>query len=79
MSQTRIQARIDEGWEEWTIECDARNEGETAEIVKAIQGEARVGLRAKVREMWATEPIKAIFAVLAGIIVAFAAWYFGFR
>ena len=73
--------RRENGEEEWEIEFDSPEEAaKLAFIIREIKkGEKENGLGEKVKEALVTEPIKTIFAIIAGIIVALVLWYLGLR
>jgi acid phosphatase family membrane protein YuiD len=75
-------ARIkrDREGEEGDIQFDSPEEAaRLASIIRAIKRNEKKSLADKVKETLVTEPIKAVFAVIVGIIVAFLIWYFELR
>ena len=63
----------------WVVEFITAEEGaKVPRIIEAIQaGKKKSNLPQKVIETLTTEPIKAVFTILAAIIGAFLLWYFG--
>jgi len=71
-------AKIHKDGSKWEIQFGSVDEGaKMPPIINAINaGRERKSLLDRAKETLVTEPIKTIFAILAGIAIAFLVWYF---
>jgi acid phosphatase family membrane protein YuiD len=67
-----VRRKRDKDGEEWEIEFDSPEEAvKLPSIIREIKKSEKKSLTEKVKEALVTEPIKAIFAIITGVIVAF--------